>query len=179
LLWLFLMALGPLFSRVRQCSTRLSARKGTVNTLRFDEVTRATGVSRNRILAGLRELEDPDLRAHLEAGRVRRPGGGRKPLTETQPALPEALDRLVSPVTRGDPMSPLRSSSMSTEKLAAALRAEGFRVSADTVGEMLTAQGYSLQATRKILEGGDHPDRDAQFQHIASEVTRMQADGQR
>ena len=140
-------------------------------------VTRATGVSRNRILSGLRELEDPDLRAHLEAGRVRRPGGGRKPLTETQPALPEALDRLVSPVTRGDPMSPLRWSSKSTEKLAAALRAEGFRVSADTVGEMLTAQGYSLQATRKTLEGGDHPDRDAQFQHIASEVTRMQADG--
>lgn len=70
-------------------------------------------------------------------------------------------------------MSPLRWSSKRTEKLAAALRAEGFSVSADTVGEMLTAQGYSLQATRKTLEGGDHPDRDAQFQHIASEVTRI------
>jgi hypothetical protein len=75
-------------------------------------------------------------------------------------------------------MSPLRWSSKRTEKLAAALRAEGFSVSADTVGEMLTAQGYSLQATRKTLEGGDHPDRDAQFQHIASEVTRIQSDGQ-
>jgi hypothetical protein len=66
----------------------------------------------------------------------------------------------------------------STEKLATALRAEGFRVSADTVGQMLTAQGYSLQATRKTMEGGDHPDRDAQFQHIASEAARMQAAGQ-
>ena len=141
-------------------------------------VSRATGLSVNTIRRGMRDLEDPAKEVRLATGQVRRSGGGRKPLTETQPGLAEALDRLVSPVTRGDPMSPLRWSSKSTEKLAAELNAEGFSVSADTVGNMLKAQRYSLQSTRKTIEGGDHPDRDAQFQHIADEVTRMRAANQ-
>ena len=138
-------------------------------------VARATGLARGTIVAGLRDLDDPEQLARLAAGQVRRPGGGRKPVTVNQPELVAALERLVSPATRGDPMSPLRWTSKSTEKLAAALHAAGFRVSADTVGTLLKAQGYSLQAPRKTLEGGDHPDRDAQFQHIAAQVTRMQA----
>jgi DNA-binding phage protein len=138
-------------------------------------VSRATGLARNTIQAGLRELDDPTHRTRLASGRVRRPGGGRKHLTTIQPALGAALERLVSPATRGDPMSPLRWTSKSTEKLAAELNAEGFTIGADTVGTMLKAQGYSLQSTRKTKEGGDHPDRDAQFRHIAAEVTRMQA----
>ncbi len=138
-------------------------------------VSRATGLARNTLVAGLRDLEDPDQMARLAAGQVRRPGGGRKPLTVTQPDLLAALERLVAPATRGDPMSPLRWSSKSTEKLAAELDAEGFTISADTVGTLLKAQHYSLQSTRKVHEGGDHPDRDAQFRHIASEAARMQA----
>ncbi|MBP6833889.1 MAG: ISAzo13 family transposase [Deltaproteobacteria bacterium] len=138
-------------------------------------VARATGLSRNTVMAGLRELDDPTHRDRLASGRVRRPGAGRKPLTTLQPDLGGALDRLVSPATRGDPMSPLRWTSKSPEKLAVELKAEGFKVGADTVASLLKAQGYSLQGTRKTKEGGDHPDRDAQFRHIATEVTRMQA----
>ncbi len=137
-------------------------------------VARATGLARNTLVSGLRDLEDPEQLARLAAGQVRRSGGGRKPLTVAQPELTAALERLVAPATRGDPMSPLRWSSKSTVKLAAELCAEGFSISADTVGTLLKSQNYSLQSTRKVLEGGDHPDRDAQFQHIASEVSRMQ-----
>lgn len=141
-------------------------------------VARATGLSRNTVMAGLRELDDPTHEARLASGRVRRPGGGRPRATTLQPELGDALERLVSPATRGDPMSPLRWTSKSTEKLAAELTAEGFKISADTVASLLKAQGYSLQGTHKTREGGDHPDRDAQFRHIADEVTRMQAAGQ-
>ncbi len=141
-------------------------------------VMRATGLVRDTIAAGLRELDDPDHLALLAAGRVRRPGGGRKALTTTQPALTAALEALVDPATRGDPMSPLRWTSKSAEKLAQELTAQGLSVSADTVGTLLKTQGYSLQAPRKTLEGGDHPDRDAQFQHIAAQTQAFQADEQ-
>ena len=141
-------------------------------------VARATGLSRNTIVAGLSELDNPELQARVAAGRSRRPGAGRKSVVVTRPEIEVALDRLVSPATRGDPMSPLRWSSKSTEKLAAELRAEGFTIDADTVGTLLKAQGYSLQALHKTLEGGAHPKRDAQFQHIAATVARFQAAGQ-
>jgi hypothetical protein len=144
----------------------------------ISHVMRATGLSRNTIVAGLRDLDDPDFLALVSRGALRRPGAGPKRLTESYPELAAALDRLVSPATRGDPMSPLRWTSKSTEKLAAELRAEGFEIGADTVGTMLKAQGYSLQATRKTLEGGDHPDRDAQFQHIASQTQAFQQQDQ-
>lgn len=141
-------------------------------------VARATGLSRNTIVVGLRELDDPEQQGRLAAGRIRRPGAGRKPVTVTQPKILAALARLVSPVTRGDPMSPLRWSSKSTEKLADELHAEGFTIDADTVGTLLKAQGYSLQAVHKTLEGGTHPDRDAQFQHIADMVAEFQGGDQ-
>jgi hypothetical protein len=141
-------------------------------------VARATGLSLATIAAGLRDLADSEHRAQVAAGRVRRAGGGRKALTETQPELAAALERLVAPATRGDPMSPLRWTSKSTAKLATELCAEGFQISADTVGALLKAQDYSLQAPRKTLEGGEHPDRDAQFQQIAERTRAMQAAGQ-
>lgn len=102
-------------------------------------VSRATGLSRNTVMAGLRELDDPTHEARLASGRVRRPGGGRPRATALQPELGDALDRLVAPATRGDPMSPLRWTSKSTEKLAAELTAEGFTVGADTVASLLKA----------------------------------------
>jgi hypothetical protein len=141
-------------------------------------VARATGLARGTIATGLRDLDDPAHRTQLAAGRVRRPGGGRKTLTTTQPGLAAALEDLVAPATRGDPESPLRWTSKSTTKLAAELRAAGFDVSASTVGTLLKAEDYSLQAPRKTLEGGDHPDRDAQFHHIADVTRQMQAAGQ-
>ncbi len=143
-------------------------------------VAEATGLGRPMIRRGLADLRaldgsDPVPQA---TPRIRRPGGGRKPLTETDPTLLPDLDALVDPATRGDPESPLRWSSKSTEHLAAALRNKGHRVSADTVGRLLAAQNYSLQGLRKSREGNDHPDRDAQFQHIHDEVVRFQAMGQ-
>jgi hypothetical protein len=141
-------------------------------------VARATGLSRTTITTGLKELDDPSHPAHLATGRARRPGAGRKPITETQPRLVEALENLVAPATRGDPMSSLRWSSKSTAKLAAELKNQGFVVDASTVASLLKAQGYSLQATHKTYEGGDHPDRDAQFQHIAAQVRQFQEAGQ-
>lgn len=141
-------------------------------------VARATGLNRDTIAAGVRELDDPEHQARLAAGRVRRPGAGRKAITETLPGVTEALEALVDPATRGDPMSPLRWSSKSTEKLALELTEQGFPITADTVGTMLKAQDYSLQAPRKTLEGGDHPDRDEQFQHIAARTNAFQAAGQ-
>jgi hypothetical protein len=141
-------------------------------------VARATGLARNTIVAGQRDLKNPERVEAVARGQVRRPGGGPKTVADEQPGLVEALERLVSPATRGDPMSPLRWTSKSTEHLAVALREQGFRLSADTVGRLLVAQGYSLQAPRKTLEGGDHPDRDAQFQHIAAKTQDFQDRGQ-
>ncbi len=141
-------------------------------------VSRALNMSPHRVRDGITELDDPDHEAFVASGRVRRPGAGRPAATATQPELLAALDRLVDPVTRGDPMSPLRWSSKSTTKLAQALRSEGLVASADTVGRLLVSQGYSLQSRRKTMEGGDHPDRDEQFQHIASQTVAFQASGQ-
>src|SRR3954467_5879187 len=98
--------------------------------------------------------------------RIRRPGGGRKPLIEQDPTLLVALEALVDPVTRGDPTSPLRWTAKSTRQLARALNEQGHPVSHQKVAELLVAQGYSLQGLRKTKEGGSHPDRDAQFAHI-------------
>jgi len=141
-------------------------------------VARVTGLSRPRITRGLADLADPDQTARVAAGHIRRPGAGRPPATDHAPGLVAALERLVAASTRGDPESPLQWSSKSTAKLAQELRALGFPVSAVTVGAVLVAQGYSLQAPRKTHEGGDHPDRDAQFQHIQAAVEHAQATGQ-
>jgi hypothetical protein len=137
----------------------------------------ATGLSRTTITAGIRELQDADAAPTL-AGRIRRPGGGRKLVEEADPGLWDALDALIDPVTRGDPESPLRWTCKSTRRLAAELTRQRHPVSARTVAALLHELGYSLQANRKTREGGTHPDRNAQFEYINGQTRRLQKRGQ-
>ena len=132
-------------------------------------VHRACGLSRVTIAAGIEEIAAG---GQLERGRIRRPGAGRKPVSVSDPGVLLALDRLIEPDTRGDPESPLRWVCKSTRTLATMLAHEHHRISHVTLAELLHAQGYSLQSNRKTEEGGDHPDRDAQFRHIAGAVKR-------
>ena len=127
-------------------------------------VARATGLSRAVIHLGIKELSGTVPAA--SAGRIRRPGGGRKKTAETDPTALTDLERLVEPTTRGDPQSPLRWTSKSLRRLAAELQAQGHQVSYQWVADALHAARYSLQGNRKTREGADHPDRDAQFAHI-------------
>jgi Rhodopirellula transposase DDE domain len=129
-------------------------------------VARATGLSRTTIGVGRRELELPVKQRSVEAVRVRRPGGGRKSLTQTDPGLLEALESLIEPTTRGDPESPLRWTCKSIRRLAEELTREHHPVAPNTVASLLHQSGYSLQANRKTREGSSHPDRNAQFEYI-------------
>ncbi len=138
-------------------------------------VSRATGISRRAIHAGLNELHT---KATLPPGRVRRAGAGRKPLTNSQPGLRAALEALVEPTAQGDPDSPLRWTCKGVRRLAAALQGQGFRIGRQAVADLLRDLGYSLQANRKTREGSQHPDRDAQFEYIAARVQRFQRRGQ-
>lgn len=135
-------------------------------------VARATGLSRPTITAGLRELNQPIPQRAALAARVRQPGGGRRPLTETDSGLLAALETLLDPVTRGDPESPLRWTCKSTRRLAEELTRKNHRVGARTVAALLHEAGYSLQANRKTREGLGHPDRNAQFEYINASVAR-------
>ncbi len=130
-------------------------------------VAEATGLSDRTIRNGIKELsrEDP-----LPSNRQRRPGAGRKPATEQQPDLMDALDKLIDPVTRGEPTNPLRYTIKSTRTLASELGKQNFQVSPSTVGRLLKNMGYSLQSNRKSREGNQHPDRNAQFEHINQRV---------
>ena len=130
-------------------------------------VVRATGISESTVLRGLSELGSG---VPLEAGRIRRAGGGRKPLSTTDPTLVADLERLVDPESRGDPQGPLRWTAKSVRNLAEALRSLGHQVSHMTVARLLPSLGYSLQANSKRREGSAHPDRDAQFGHINDTV---------
>ena len=125
-------------------------------------VSDATGLSRPTIRAGRRELES----GGVERGRIRRPGAGRPRIEQSQPGIKQALERLVDPLTRGDPESPLRWTCKSRAKLTAALSKAGWQVSSTTVSRLLHELGYSLQSVRKSQEGTSHPDRNAQFEHI-------------
>jgi DNA-binding phage protein len=137
-------------------------------------VAEASGLSRNTVISGVREIEA----GAGPSDRVRAPGAGRRFLIDEQPGLLQELDDLVEPTARGDPMSPLRWTAKSSENLARALVTKGFRVSADTVGRLLKAMGYSLQAPAKQLEGAQHPDRNAQFEYINTLATqRLAANG--
>ena len=136
-------------------------------------VARATGLSRPTITAGMQELDRPEAERTAQATRVRRPGGGRPPLTATDPGLLAALESLVEPVTRGDPESPLRWTCKSTRRLAEELARQDHRVGPRTVAALLHAAGYSLQANRKTREGSRHPDRNAQFEFINASVARF------
>lgn len=131
-------------------------------------VARVTNISRRAIHAGLREINSGDI---LPAGRIRRHGGGRKSGVEHQPDLPAMLENLVEPLTRGDPMSPLRWTCKSTHTLSTELTKLGYTASSRLVGVLLHAMGYSLQGNRKTLEGKQHPDRNAQFEYINARVT--------
>jgi hypothetical protein len=131
-------------------------------------VSAATGIAVSTIGRGLQDLAEA---GGLLAGRVRRAGGGRKPLVATNPGLLPDLMALVEPDERGDPMSPLRWTCKSLRQLAAELVARGHQVSRTVVGELLKAQKFSLQANSKTNEGGDRPDRDAQFRHLNQSVT--------
>lgn len=130
-------------------------------------VSKTTGVSRQVIRQGLRELEQS---ATHPTGRIRRPGGGRKSARQKDPTLVTDLEKLVEPATRGDPESSWRWTSKSVRKLAGELAGMGHEVSYPVVAQLLHEMGYSLQANRKTKEGDSHPDRNAQFEHINARV---------
>src|SRR4051794_33984328 len=132
-------------------------------------------MARSTIGRGLAEVRDGN---GAPAGRVRRPGGGAKPATETQPGLLPAMDELVQSSIRGDPEAPLRWVSRSQRQLSAALSERGFIAGQKLVGRLLGKLGFSLQANCKTREGTQHPDRNAQFEHINAAVREFQAAGE-
>ena len=136
-------------------------------------VARAAGIREATVSLGVAELEAGE----WPLGRVRRPGGGRKRAADTDPGLVPALLALVEPEERGDPMSPLRWTTKSTRTLAGELARQGHQVSAGTVGHLLRAEGFSLQANAKTIEGRQHPDRDAQFRYISRQARAFQDAG--
>jgi hypothetical protein len=150
-------------------AARMLGRGGTTT------VSRAAGMSRSTVTTGSKEVDRGDA---VPAERVRRPGGGRKRNIDKDPDLLLELDDLVSPESRGDPMSPLRWTLKSTYALAEALRAKGFQIGATLVGELLHQMGYSLQATAKQKEGDQHADRDAQFRSINDTAVAFMGDDQ-
>ena len=132
-------------------------------------VSQATGVSRQVIRQGLRELKETPV---PPAGRIRRVGGGRKKSKEKDPSLVADLERLVEPLTRGDPESSLRWTCKSVRNLADELKRQGHQISYPVVAELLHELGYSLQSNRKTKEGSTHPDRNQQFEYINARVER-------
>ena len=168
------VSLAEKFERIRPHLNEASLRLWAANealSLGYggvSAVARATELSRTTIHAGMAELESAAVAP--EPNRIRRSGAGRKKLTDKDPGLLGALNKLVDPVTRGDPESPLRWTSKSTTKLAQELNMSGHAVSQRTVCDLLTGEGYSLQSVRKTREGAQHPDRDAQFQFLNTQV---------
>jgi Rhodopirellula transposase DDE domain len=154
--------------RLMAASEALSLGYGGVSRIR-----QACGLSRKAIAKGIREIAEGD----TMSGRIRRPGAGRKNIVECDPKLLVSLERLIEPVTRGDPESPLRWICKSTRNLATELTRHKHPVSHEKVAQLLRAQNYSLQSNRKTEEGADHPDRDAQFRHINAQVKRALATG--
>lgn len=137
-------------------------------------VSLATGLSDRTIRNGIEELHSD---TPLPSGRQRRNGGGRKPLESSQHDLIDAIDRLVEPTERGDPQSPLRWTCKSLSNLQRELVSQGYRVGRTKISNILRSLGYSLQGNRKTREGTDHPDRNAQFEHIARRVRACQRGG--
>lgn len=134
----------------------------------------ATKVSRSCIYAGLEDIGKEQV---LEVKRVRRIGGGRKGISTTQPGIYKALDSLVEPFSKGDPETPLRWTCKSTPRLSAELKEQGYNIGKSKVHELLMEMRYSLQNNKKNIEGGKHPDRNAQFEHINNSVKLMHVNG--
>ena len=137
-------------------------------------VSDATGLSRPTIWAGRREIESGD----TLPGRIRRPGAGRPGIEQAQPGIKQAREKLVDPLTRGDPQSPLRWTCKSRAKLTQALVQAGWRVSSTTVGRLLHELGYRLQSVRKSREATSHPERGAQFEYINAKADDFLQRGQ-
>ena len=138
-------------------------------------VAEAIGMSDRTIRTGIKELESCD---SVPPGRQRRQGAGRQSRKDEQPSLVAALEKMISPTTRGEPTNPLRWTCKSTRTLAVELERQGFEVSPSTVRVLLSELGYSLQANRKMQEGKRHPDRDAQFEHINARVKARKRRGE-
>jgi transposase len=138
-------------------------------------VSRATGLARDTVKRGLEESKELESgkQPQLELTRSRLKGGGRKKLTEKEPELLPTLKKLVESTTRGDPESPLLWTARSQRNLIEALEKEGYKICKRTLAKLLKELGYSLQGNKKVLEGAQHPDRNAQFEHI-NEMTRRQ-----
>lgn len=141
----------------------------------INAVVRATGISKMTVRKGIAEskaMEDGTLE-ELPTSRSRRRGGGRKKITDTYPKLLAALKALIESTTRGDPESPLLWTSRSLRNIAKEMIKQGYKVTKGTIARLLKDLGYSLQANKKRLEGSQHPDRNAQFEHINEEVRRQ------
>jgi len=168
----------------RQRRTYAAAEATVIGRGGVSQVAAATGLARGTIMAGMLELQGKanefltDAPPPAAAGSVRRSGGGRKPLTLKDPTLVSDLLALVDAGTRGDPESPLRWSCKSLRVLSDELKAQGHTVSHVVVGELLKAEGFSLQANAKVIEGNQSPDRDAQFEHINATVAAALAQSQ-
>lgn len=140
-------------------------------------VARASGVSRRAIAVGLVELKKKPERSQRARLPIRQKGGGRKKASVKDPKLLLDLEKLLEPMTRGDPQSPLRWTCKSVRNLADELRAQGHEASHMLVAELLHEQKYSLQANSKTKEGSSHPDRNAQFEHINAKATEFLKSG--
>ena len=157
--------------RLWAATEAMKSGRGAIATL-----CRATGMSRNTIKAGIKELSVP-AEKQGDLSRVRKPGAGRKTLSEKTPRLIEALNKLMEPYTIGDPMRPLRWTCKSTQKLADELTALGLKASARSVSKLLKEQGFSLQSNSKRHEGSKHPDGNGQFEYINTMVEEFQKRG--
>lgn len=170
-LWQKFRSVWPLLDertrRIMAASEAIELGYGGVSIVR-----RACGLSRKAIAKGIREIQEGQSPSE---GRVRRPGGGRKKITVSDPTLVASLESLIDSETRGDPESPLRWICKSTRTLATELTGQNHSISHVKVGQLLHEQNYSLQSNRKTEEGEDHPDRDAQFQYINDQVRRALA----
>ena len=141
-------------------------------------VAKICGLSRKSIERGIKQIDSTAEDSTESNARVRKNGAGRKSLAIRHPHLLDELRKLVDPATRGDPVSPLLWTAKSTSKLASELTRMGYSVSARTVASLLHKEGYSLQSVRKNLEGGNHPDRNKQFEYISESVKTFQAMGE-
>ena len=141
-------------------------------------VSKACGLSRVALTKGKKELQSDSGQASIAAGRIRKKGAGRKKLADKQKKIKQALEKLVTPHTLGDPESPLIWTSKSLRSLERELVSLGYKVSYVTVGVLLKEMGYSLQSNRKTNEGGNHPDRDAQFEYINKQTLTCIENGQ-